>query len=388
MGRKPTARRGALRLLATGAMLLAAGAVILAALRGSCWTHANPPAGPGVTDAHHLVSSEMVWDPKWSPDGQFVAYARERLTVHTPPGDNWFESAILRAIAGREYESHWSLWVVPGPGGARRQVPLDHVPFDLVSSHPTFCWSHDSRSLMVTRVRSTGPRDADGTPSVQGAEDPKRYSLEVYAVDLRDGTCTEVASVPMSPVHDHFRPVGFWLTPDPSGRRLALDGRDPITSSFRLAIIDLETGKLIKVGESAGDQMDVLAGPRATWGTDGRIYFEAIPRGEALPSEIWSVDEDGGSPRQETVGPDDRHPAADPIGTRLAFFRGRNIYLREANGTVRPLVEDGYQGRPGWPYGPVTWSPDGERIAFQWNVNYRTSIWTAKVLPLEAAQTE
>jgi hypothetical protein len=369
-------------------MLLAVGAVIVAALRGSCWTYANPPAGPGVADAHHLVSSEMVWDPAWSPDGQFIGYAHERETVHTPRGGNWFENAILRVIADKMYESHWSLWVVPARGGTRRQVPLDHVPFDVVSSHPTFCWTHDSRSLMIARVRSTGPSDAHETPSVQGAEDLTRYSFELYAVDVRDGTCTEVASVPISVAHDHFRPVGSWLTPDPSGRRLALDGRDPITGSFRLAIIDLETGKLANVGEPAGDEMDVFPGYRATWGTDGRIYFKGIRPGESRASEIWSVDEDGGSPRQETLGPQDWYPAADPVGTRLAFFRGRSIYLREAHGTLRPLVEDGYRGRPGWPYGPVTWSPDGERIAFQWNVNYRTSIWTAEVLPPGADQTE
>jgi TolB protein len=64
------------------------------------------------------------------------------------------------------------------------------------------------------------------------------------------------------------------------------------------------------------------------------------------------------------IGTEWWNPAWSPDGKRLALVGtdkkgAHHIYIREADGRARELVEVDYS------WGPMAWSPDGERIAYQ-----------------------
>jgi len=103
------------------------------------------------------------------------------------------------------------------------------------------------------------------------------------------------------------------------------------------------------------------------------------PKGSA----IYAVSSDGGAPRvilratRRVFSPelgrsfrtDVYHPALSPDGTQIGYFDGmgdhsHTLWVMSADGTERSLLLDHEGGRPGHVYA-LTWSPDGEWLAFQ-----------------------
>ena len=94
---------------------------------------------------------------------------------------------------------------------------------------------------------------------------------------------------------------------------------------------------------------------------NGRIAYER--RGFSGGSEIWTMNQDGSSPRRLAVG---RNPAWSSDGTRIAFATDvpHTLTITRADGSERRVIEisglsefDGVVLRPAW-------SPDGTEIAF------------------------
>ena len=100
-------------------------------------------------------------------------------------------------------------------------------------------------------------------------------------------------------------------------------------------------------------------------------------------SAIYAVSSDGGAPRlirratRRVFLPELRRsfrtsvylPALSPDGTQIGYFDGmgdssHTLWVMNADGTERSLLLDHEGGRPGHVYA-LTWSPDGEWLAFQ-----------------------
>ena len=100
-------------------------------------------------------------------------------------------------------------------------------------------------------------------------------------------------------------------------------------------------------------------------------------------SAIYAVSSDGGAPRlilratrrvflpelRRSFRTDVYHPALSPDGTQIGYFDGmgdssHTLWVMRADGTERSLLLDHEGGRPGH-VRALTWSPDGEWLAFQ-----------------------
>lgn len=119
---------------------------------------------------------------------------------------------------------------------------------------------------------------------------------------------------------------------------------------------------------TADDGTDIT---NLAWSGDGRLLFYtrggngegrmavnplSLPQGPSAGA-IWAVSLSGGAPRRIAEG---THPAPSPNGDRLAFLRGGQPWIvpTRGGGPPTPLFID--QGR----VDSLTWSPDGERLAF------------------------
>ena len=359
----------------------------------------NNPGGSGVRDLRQIVAprSGLLSEPRWSSDGKLIAYLQldsERVPPRELEGLNWLERQIYLLHGGTEDECELSLWVIPSRGGAPRQVA---APFPAASICAAgFAWTHDSASLVCTEVVPQESRTSSGQPATE-TQARTDYRFEVYALSAEDGKVTRLAWPEFSTKRQRFIPLGGRsVALDPTGTRLGLLGYDQPTRAVNLGIVELATGRLRQVTElPGGEGREVSPHHELAWTAAGRIYFTSrtpdpraddgrcVQGGESYRYEIWSIQSNGQSLRRETDGPSDCRPAPDPTGKRLAFTRYGSIYVRDANGAVRPLVKLGYEGHLGYCDDAVTCSPDGEQIAFVWNVDDRTSLWTAKVLPAE-----
>ena len=95
--------------------------------------------------------------------------------------------------------------------------------------------------------------------------------------------------------------------------------------------------------------------------------------GVAFP-QIWTMDFDGGNPRQLTVGMGSKdHPAWSPDGTRNAFEWDAGIYTMDATGgDLREITPPNTENDDDSP----AWSPDGTLIAFRRSVDGVRYIFT------------
>src|SRR4051812_5664838 len=129
-------------------------------------------------------------------------------------------------------------------------------------------------------------------------------------------------------------------------------------------------------------------GVRATWLPDGRFWYRgSTPTGSeyavvnpadgsrksaASLAELGINSSGGGNAARVSRRRASDDPAVSPDGTKTAFIRDYNLWVRDTSGKETQLTKDGVKdfgyatNNAGWTHGPnpiVAWSPDSKKIA-------------------------
>jgi len=277
----------------------------------SIWT---VPADGSREASQLTTSAQPSTNPRWSPDGKFIAF----LSARAMPGD----------VAGEAQKNQ--IWVLPLSGGEPRRVT------SLQNGVTSFAWSPDSTRFVC--VSQSGPSDKAKSPSDvrhyrhanykfndTGWFDDKRSHLSV--VEIATGIAKQITS------GDDWNDTDPQWSPD--GKKIAFvsdrTGREFDEGRNKdIWVIDAAGGSLTKISQS--DEPDTS--PR--WSPDGKsIAFLNAPQRRAHP-KIWLTPSQGGvMPRLAVDGLD-----VIPTGLRWAEA-GRALYFETGiKGTTHLLRAD------------------------------------------------
>jgi TolB protein len=103
------------------------------------------------------------------------------------------------------------------------------------------------------------------------------------------------------------------------------------------------------------------------WSANGQLAYSSSRSGDP---EIYITDQNGGGARRITNsrGPDVSPTWNPKTGSQIAFISGRTglpqVYIMDSDGTnVQRMTDGGYATS-------VSWSPNGQFLAFAWNRKY------------------
>jgi len=161
----------------------------------------------------------------------------------------------------------------------------------------------------------------------------------------------------------------------PDGKYLAYAGPS------EMYVRQLDTGEVRRLAVPNEFKVPVPV----SWFPDSTdLVFVEWSEGNEHARSIWRLSILGGNPQK--LMDDAWDPAVSPNGSRIAFLRGRDIWMMESNGANARRIVNATEGLdPAYVrriLAPVVWSPTGERIAyiqidFGSTLNStRSSIWT------------
>ena len=211
------------------------------------------------------------FDPRWSPDGERIAFAREVLI---PP---FFTPGAVSICLMDASGSNWHCLTDPSHG--------DGQP----------AWSPDATKIAFSRFEY---------PNFNG---------EIYVMNSADGS--NQTNLTNNPASDYF--------PDwsPDGTKIAFaSNRDGISGIY---VMDTDGSHLTRLTKTSASE------PR--WSPDGtKIAFTTDRDGN---NEIYVMDADGSNPvRLTNNSTGDNQPSWSPDGTKIAFTSG-GISVMDADGS-------------------------------------------------------
>ena len=143
----------------------------------------------------------------------------------------------------------------------------------------------------------------------------------------------------------------------PDGKTIAFVVQRPSTGEMNISVLSAD-GTLKELQSHSYQSI----GP--TWSPDGtKLAVSSIPPPTAI-RDIYIMDSDGSNPINltKTREHDEVFPAFSPNGSQICFSRDSQLYVMNADGSnPAPLTVEHLSGR-------CTWSPDGTKIAFSYQV--------------------
>lgn len=245
-----------------------------------------------------------------------------------------------------------------------------------------------------------GMRDADGNPQIAVAEPdgsglellttgPHFHACAAWSADgsriayCSDGSGTfEIWTMDADGTDQAqlTRLGGSATFPDfsPDGTLIAFDGTQGTDTQSQIRTVDTATGATVSVLTSCPSDAPTCSNSYPAWSPDGTriayIHADATDAdGNAIGTEVWVMDADGGNARALTSDgtPKDQLPDWSPDGTLIAYESGvesGGIWVIGADGSD-PHQIAGCTGSDPTPCaegslsGPA-WSPDGTQIAY------------------------
>jgi len=322
--------------------------------------------------------------PRWSPDGNWLAYRRQgQVRLATADGSEilqpempycWWTSSPWsptgHRLACRDNDD--ALWLV-SPDGSSPQQLLPGLPagYRVIG----FAWSPDDEELAYTQMI-----DTDGAAG---------YRQGLWRVRVEDGDPVEVydSGFPekgevilagWSPKGEHLL---FWQGDFPSASLVA-DG-------VPLYSVPVEGGDPVQVAETM-----LLYDDYRSWSPDGRlILVEGGGRDTWMKKHLLLTDAVGNAPQQLTG--DDviaLSPAWSPDGSHIAWVGApataraaggeaaqvamglRSIWVMDASGEDRRQLTS----NPAWADDLPRWSADGRHILFVRRQEDRAELWVVQ----------
>jgi eukaryotic-like serine/threonine-protein kinase len=303
-------------------------------------------------------------DPMWPADGRYIYYRslaqnREALWKVSPAGgspqlvvENAFRSAVapngaaLAFLKSEAQDARWTLWLAPAPERDARRYDVGLLNGKRFSNG-LLRFTEDGSKLLAWLVPSNG----DSTVA----------NPDFWEIRMPDG---EPRRVLTSLRQRSFGvPLFCWL---PDNRHVVLTRADGPTPGFHLWLADTMTDFIRPLTTTVGNEHAPALSP------DGRtIAFES----NTTDFDLFEVPVDGGPIRPFlNTSRNEFDPAASPVNTQYAFVTDRTgnmqIWLQNEEGySPQPLVtEASFGGQISTAIGSLAFSPDGKRLAFQWEV--------------------
>ncbi len=378
------------------------------------WRGGRPPAGPSAASAtiRTLVAAGVSLDPSVSPDGRTLAFdstrdGEERIWIKDLTSGS--ESVLVRRPSALPAISPDGTSVLYTAGDDIQRPDLYRTSLAtreerLVARAALQAdWAPDGKSVVFVRVGEAGAaggdqeivaidleagrervlhRDPQGhTDEPRWSPDGRRIALAFDSVQagandrigLLDPTSGALEELPLDSLgRSGIKVRGItWL----STRRLGLlllDSGESVSSSGRIAVLDLEPRELRSLLPLAnvGWGLDV-AGPGSLIAGVGSTD-QSLREAKRDPAGRWSA------PELVTEGPfRDRQPVYSPDGRWLLFTSNRSgnldIWRRDrATGEVQRLTDHEAED-----WDPAL-SPDGGRLLFSSNRSGRYQVWIAE----------
>jgi Tol biopolymer transport system component len=316
--------------------------------------------------------------PSYSPDGELIAF------VGFQERDEWPGTTDRGPV-------HGDLWVVPSAGGTplkltnvegRLRGPIWSPDGRYLAAHHEPGGNNNGREILVFQI----PRD------LSGAGEPTRIPLPRDSRQMLAGWTPrgEIGVFMDSESHEalytvpasggramQVTPQGHWsYYPrwSPDGERIYFRS-DPREVKGPIAYVPAEGGNMVELPwqSEQGMYSRVPAGGNNVSPDGKRIVISAVQRGGYTEDrvDLWTVPVDGGHPIRLTRDPSfEGYPCWSPDGRWIAFtdwhqtsedgWHGAIYVIPADGGQVRQVTSQGDSLRGG----AVSFTPDGERIAF------------------------
>lgn len=352
--------------------------------------------------ARQIASGQFI--ACWSPDGSTIAvasYLNGKIWFFDTRGQlqrtvslrnvnwsiwdiDWSATGVLTFVSS-DYQGRYTIWTVKPDGSEQRTAVVGDSEITAAR------WSRDGNaiyylrrvnqtfSLLKLHVAEGGePQGGASITLIAGLESDRFFALS------RDGRRLVYARAPYysnlwlveTDGGDNDNPYVRELTRgtslverpsiSPDGTSIVFNiGHEPVTNLYTMPI----TGGTPKQLTSR-DSFNL----GAVWSADGnRIAFASTEGGQP---RVWAVSATGGAP-QALSSSDDMSETFDftwAPGSRILYQQAGNRNYREIDPDTqseRLLVND---SSVGWMFSPV-YSPDGTKIAVQWNRRPQRGIW-------------